>query len=78
MSGILRSTEQDDTSSCGSLSPLWSSNEDNIVTVGDECAEESELVQVPEEEPNVELDMFLNQADRPGWDDHLFSTQDVY
>ena len=51
--------EQDDTSSCGSLSPLWSSNEDNIITLGDERAEACEHVQVPDEEPSDELNTFL-------------------
>ena len=76
MDGLLRSTEQDDTSSCGFLSPLWSSNEDNIITIGDERAEACEQAQVPEEEPHDELTSFLMehrvrictliQADRPG------------
>ena len=69
MSGILRSTEQDDTSSCGFLSPLWSSNEDNIITIGDERAEAREHAQVPEVEPHDELtnetprtDMYLDSG----------------
>ena len=51
--------EQDDTSSCGSLTPLWSSNEYNIITIGDERAEAHELVQVPGVEPNDEQNTFL-------------------
>ena len=75
--------EQDDTSSCGSLSPIWSSNEDNIITNGDESEEACELVQVPEE-PNDEVNTFLMvhrdkicsliQADWPGWVDRFFFT----
>ena len=73
--------EQDDSSSCGSLSPLWSSNEDNIITVGAERAKARELVQVPEEEHPDELTLFLEEhkekictlirADQPGWEDRL-------
>ena len=76
--------EQDDSSSCGSLSPLWSSNEDNTITIVDECVEACEHVQVPVEEPLEELNRFLVehrerictliQVDRPGWEDCLFST----
>ena len=76
--------EQDDTSSCGSLSPLWSSIKDKIITIGDEHAEACEHVQVPEKEPHDELTTFLMehrgwictfiQADWPGWEDCLFST----
>ena len=76
--------EKDDTSSYGSLSPLWNSDEDNSITIGDEPAEAHEHVQVPEEEPKGEQNMFLmehkdqicslNQANRPGWDDLFFST----
>ena len=53
--------EQDDTSSCGSLPPLWSSNQDNIITIGDERAEARELVHVlvPGVEPNDKQNTFL-------------------
>ena len=51
--------EQDDSSSCGSISPLWSSNKDNIIPV--ECAEAREHVQVPVEEPLDELPLFLEE-----------------
>ena len=84
MSGILRidtDMEQDDSSSCGSLSPLWSSNEDNIITVGAEGALARELVQVPVEEHLNEQTLFLEEhkenicalirADQPGWEDRL-------
>ena len=74
--------EQDDISSCSSLSPLWSSSEYNIRTIGDERAEALEIVQVPVEGPNDELYTFLMenrewicsliQADRPSWADRLF------
>ena len=47
--------EQDDSSSCGSLSPLWSSNKDNILTVGAEGAEARGLVQGTQGE-----DMYLD------------------
>ena len=86
MPGRLRTypdMEQDDSYSCGSIFPLWSSNEDNSITVGDEIAETCEPVQVPVEEPLNELKMFLEehqeqirsliQADQPGWEDHMSS-----
>ena len=60
---------------------MWSSNEDNIITVGDERVEASEHVQVPVEEPLDELTLFLQEhmekictlirADQPGWEDRL-------
>ena len=73
--------EQDDSSSCGSISLLWSSNEDNIITLGEEPAEAHGQVQVPIEEPLDEMTMFLEEhkekictlirADQPGWEDCL-------
>ena len=59
MPGILSSMEQNDSSSCGSLTPLWSSNEYNNITIGDERAEAHELVLVPGVEPNDEQNTFL-------------------
>ena len=66
MPGILRidtDIEQDD-SSCQSLSPhlLWSSNEDNIITIGADRAEACVLVQVPVEEPLDDLTAFYNET----------------
>ena len=51
--------DRDDSSSCGSISPLWSSSEDNIITVGDEREEAHGHVQVPVEEHLDELALFL-------------------
>ena len=73
--------DRDDSSSCGSISPLWSSSEDNIITVGDERAEAHRHTQVPVEEHLDELTLFLEEhkekictlirADQPGWEDCL-------
>ena len=76
--------EQDNISSCSSLSQLWSSSKYDIRTIGDERAGARDIdkVQVPDE-PKDELYTFvmehrewicsLIQADWPSWDDRLFS-----
>ena len=51
--------EQDDSSSCGSIFPLWSSNDSNIITVGADIYLPQEQVQVPVGEPSEELIRFL-------------------
>ena len=70
--------------SCSSLSPLWSSNEYDIITVGAEHAEARELVQ---EHPD-ELTLFLEEhkekiyalirLDEPGWKDRLSLALEEY
>ena len=70
--------EEEASSSCGSISPSWSSNEDNIITVGDERAEAHRHTQVPVEEHLDELTLFLEEHkekictlirdDQPGWE----------
>ena len=82
MPGLRRTTsemEQDDSSSCGSISPLWSSNDSNINAVGADIPIPCEQVQVPVGEPIDELTRFLEetkkqiawliQADQPIWED---------
>ena len=72
--------EQDDSSSCSSFPPLESSNEYDIRTVGADCVETRERVQVPGLEHNDEQSTFLMERllsslrqaaerARPGLDD---------
>ena len=53
--------EQDDSSSGGSISPVWSSSDSNIITVGADIPIPREQIQVSVEEPVDELTRFLEE-----------------
>ena len=73
--------EQDDASSCSSISPLWSNNDSNIKTFGAYIPLTQEKVQVPVGEYSDDLTRFLEehkeqislliQADQPLWEERL-------